>query len=205
MRKFIHLIYHVIWLFAFRFKTNVITLSFKLELWLNNVGCGNGIKAVNGIPLLYIHSKCTKCRIGNRVTFRSYQDVCWNSKCYLQVKKDATFIIGDNSGLSGTMIFCSDKIEIGNNVMIGGGCRIFDTDFHPIESFKRLDQKLVNSGKSAPVYIADNVFIGTNCIIGKGVRIGQGSVIAAGSVVVKSVPANEIWGGNPARFIRKID
>jgi acetyltransferase-like isoleucine patch superfamily enzyme len=172
---------------------------------LNNVDLGNGIKAINGIPLLYIHYKCALCKIGNGVTFRSYQDVCWNSKCYLQVKKDATFIIGDNSGLSGTMIFCSDKIEIGDNVMIGGGCRIFDTDFHPIQASKRLSPKTVNDGAKAPVIIEDNVFIGTNCIIGKGVRIGQGSVIAAGSVVVKSIPANEIWGGNPARFIRKID
>ena len=49
------------------------------------------------------------------------------------------------------------------------------------------------------------MFIGTSCIIGKGVTIGENSVIAAGSVVVKNVPSNEIWGGNPAKFIRKIN
>jgi acetyltransferase-like isoleucine patch superfamily enzyme len=38
----------------------------------------------------------------------------------------------------------------------------------------------------------------------KGVTIGADSVIAAGSVVVKSVPAGEIWGGNPAKFISVI-
>ena len=29
-------------------------------------------------------------------------------------------------------------------------------------------------------------------------------MIGAGSVVTKDVPANELWFGNPAKFIRKI-
>ena len=51
----------------------------------------------------------------------------------------------------------------------------------------------------------DDVFIGANCYIGKGVIIGDRSIVAAGSVVVKSIPADEIWGGNPAKFIKKIN
>ena len=30
------------------------------------------------------------------------------------------------------------------------------------------------------------------------------SIIGAGSVVTKNVPDNEVWVGNPARFIRKL-
>lgn len=53
--------------------------------------------------------------------------------------------------------------------------------------------------------ICDDVFIGCRSIILKGVTIGARSIIAAGSVVTKDVPADEIWGGNPAQFIKKIN
>lgn len=52
--------------------------------------------------------------------------------------------------------------------------------------------------------ICDNVFIGAKCIILKGVTIGENSVIGAGSVVTKNVPANQIWAGNPAKFIKNV-
>lgn len=205
MRKLVHFIYYAIWLLLFKLKNFICTYVLHLKLIANNVTYGTSLKAVNGVPLIYIHNKAFKCRLGNNVTLRSCLDVCWNSKINIIVKRNAALIIGDNTGISGSLIYCSESIEIGNNVMIGGGCRIFDTDFHPISVAKRLDPKTINEGKSAPIYIEDNVFIGTNCIIGKGVRIGKGSVLAAGSVVVKSISANEIWGGNPAKFIRKID
>ena len=37
----------------------------------------------------------------------------------------------------------------------------------------------------------------------QGVNIGNGAVVAAGAVVTKDIPENEVWGGVPARFIRK--
>jgi acetyltransferase-like isoleucine patch superfamily enzyme len=55
----------------------------------------------------------------------------------------------------------------------------------------------------SPVYIEDNVWIGSNCTIGKGVTIGTGSIIAANSFVNKSIPANSIAGGVPAKIIKK--
>lgn len=55
----------------------------------------------------------------------------------------------------------------------------------------------------AKVTIGDRVFIGMNTLIIQPVIIGDGAVIAAGSVVNKDIPVNEIWGGNPVKFIRK--
>lgn len=51
--------------------------------------------------------------------------------------------------------------------------------------------------------IENDVWIGNNVIVKAGVKISNGSVIAAGSVVTKDVPPYEIWGGNPAKFIKK--
>ena len=53
------------------------------------------------------------------------------------------------------------------------------------------------------VYIGNNVFIGANTIITKAVTIGNNVLIGAGSIVTKDIPDNEVWAGNPARFIRK--
>lgn len=47
------------------------------------------------------------------------------------------------------------------------------------------------------------LFIGAHSIILKGVTIGECAIIGAGSVVTKDVGDDEIWGGNPAKCIRK--
>lgn len=46
--------------------------------------------------------------------------------------------------------------------------------------------------------------IGAGSIIIAGVIIGENSVIGAGSVVTKDIPADELWFGNPAKFVRKL-
>ena len=53
------------------------------------------------------------------------------------------------------------------------------------------------------VHIGDHVFIGMNTLIVNAVNIGDNAVIGAGSIVTCDIPANEIWAGNPAKFIRK--
>lgn len=57
--------------------------------------------------------------------------------------------------------------------------------------------------KTGIVELCDNCFIGANTVICNAVRIGENAIVGAGSVVTKDIPDNEIWGGNPARFIKK--
>ena len=42
-----------------------------------------------------------------------------------------------------------------------------------------------------------------NTLVVKPVTIGERAIIGAGSVVTKDIPANEVWAGNLAKFIRK--
>jgi acetyltransferase-like isoleucine patch superfamily enzyme len=120
----------------------------------------------------------------------------------LLFKNKGAFIeIGDSTGISNAMIAAYEHVFIGNNVSIGAGVKIMDTDFHPID----LDQRIRNVNiPHRPVRIEDGAFIGTEAMILKGVTIGAESVIGAGSIVAKSVPPGEIWAGNPAKFIKKL-
>lgn len=54
-----------------------------------------------------------------------------------------------------------------------------------------------------PPVIEDKVWIGANVIVLRGVRICTGAIVAAGAVVTRDIPANQIWGGVPAKFLRE--
>ena len=126
-----------------------------------------------------------------------------NRKCKLLIYKNALLEIEGPLSMSNTTIVVTKHIKIGHNVMIGGGCFIVDSDFHSMDynHWGTPDDEIFM--KRQDVIIGNNVFIGMNSIILKGVSIGDGAIIAAGAVVSKSIPANEIWGGNPAKFISK--
>lgn len=53
------------------------------------------------------------------------------------------------------------------------------------------------------IILKENAYIGCRTVICKPVTIGKNAVVGAGSVVTKNIPDNEVWAGNPARFIRK--
>lgn len=125
------------------------------------------------------------------------------------VRKDTELIIGDNCGFSSICISVHDSIRIGSNVIIGANTRLNDSNGHCINYLeRRMERRYKDWSKlnidHAPIVIEDDVFIGACCIISKGITIGARSIVAAGSVVVKSIPPDEVWGGNPAKFIKKL-
>ena len=87
-------------------------------------------------------------------------------------------------------------ITIDDGVMIGPNVRIV-TDNHDFQDRMVLRCK--------PVHIGKNAWIGVGAIILPGVTVGENAVIAAGAVVTKDVEPNTIVGGNPAKFIKRID
>lgn len=125
----------------------------------------------------------------------------------IKVQRKGKLFIGMNFGISPSSVHVWESIHIGSYVNIGAGCLIMDTDFHSLDPILRSSPEGGEPGqyvRTCPIEIEDYAFIGARSIIGKGVTIGENSIIASGSVVVKSVPKNEVWGGNPAKFIRKI-
>ncbi|MCM1332615.1 MAG: acyltransferase [Bacteroides sp.] len=135
---------------------------------------------------------------------------CLRGSC-IQIDDGATIKIGNYTGMSDVSLWARKGIEIGNYVTIGAGTIINDSNSHSLdyrerrkERSSKIDYSLLNLHRKK-IIIENDVFIGANCIIGKGVKIGKRAIIAAGSVVSKDVPCDEIWGGNPAAFKRKID
>lgn len=116
-------------------------------------------------------------------------------------KEEAILTIGDNVGISNSCIVCWNKITIGNNVVIGGSVKMWDTNFHSLDSTIRTSNNDTDI-RTSPIIIEDNVFIGGGTIILKGVTIGENSVISAGSVVTKNIPPNVIAAGNPCVVIK---
>ena len=202
MRKLLQFFYKALWITKFRLLNIIYTRLFRIILFVNKVEFGMKVRAYGAIPMVRINNKSGTISIGSNCIFNNYNDAGWYSKCSIWVRKNAELHIGNSTGFNGVMIYAANSIEIGSNVKIGGGTRLFDTDFHPLDYIQR--RITVEGSRTSPVKIEDDVFIGTNCIICKGVTIGARSIIAAGSVVVKSVPADEIWGGAPARLLRKI-
>lgn len=177
---------------------------FKIKLKGNMIEYGKNVICKNSCPDIWRkYSKTSYVKLGNNVTFNSYGAHSWFCKCKLLIQKDGNLIIGDNSGLNGVMIYCSNSIEIGKYVNIGGSCRISDSNHHPLNYISRRENRY-DEIKSSPIKIEDDVFIGANCIIGKGVTIGARSIISAGSVVIKDIPSDVIAGGNPCKVIKSL-
>ncbi len=161
-----------------------------------------------GIPFLQLKAGA-KIVVGKNLKLNNgeiFNPIGRQSKCVIEVISNAELILGGNIGISSSCIICSKKIVIGNNVKIGGNVCIYDTDFHSLDYLTRRDAVKDKEEQSfKEVNIGDDVFIGAHSIILKGVSIGSRSIVGAGSVVAKSIPADEIWGGNPAAFIRQIN
>ncbi len=94
-------------------------------------------------------------------------------------------------------------IEIGENCLLSGGVTFINHD-RSIRVFQNLG-KGKDLHKFGRIKIGNNCFIGAKAMILPGVTIGDNVIVAAGAVVTKSIPDNEIWGGNPAHFITTID
>jgi len=173
----------------------------QINFKINGFTVGKGLSTAG---LIHLSGRKGSLTIGNNVTINSASwanPIGCGSKTCINIIEPGRVIIGNNVGLSNVSISCYQSVVIKDNVLIGSGCCIIDTDFHPLKLSERQEKKPV---VSRPVIIEENVFIGAGSFILKGSQIGVNSIIGAGAVVCGNIPPNQIWAGNPAKFIRDL-
>lgn len=117
------------------------------------------------------------------------QRVRAHSGVKIKVRKNACLVIDDDVSFNyNCMVFCRDRIEIGEGVEFGPGVLIYDHD----HDYKTAGG--IKAGKFivSPVKIGANVWIGANTVILRGSVIGENAVIGAGSIIKGTVPAGSV-------------
>ena len=107
------------------------------------------------------------------------------------VKIGRPLVFGSNIFID--VLFCD--VTIGDDVLLAGYDRIVS------HSNVRYGWK-IDEGDRSPVVIKNRARISMDVDILPGVTIGENSVIAAGAVVNKSIPANCMAAGVPARVVK---
>ena len=136
--------------------------------------------------------------IGNNFTLRDSSKI----DCIGVLANPAEGVsVGDNVGISeNCFLQIRGFLQIGDDVIIGPNSTII-TENHIHDDIK-VPIRLQGT-KRKGVIIGDGVWIGAGCTILDGVNIGDHAIIAAGAVVVGDVTAYSIFGGIPARLIKR--
>ena len=184
-------------------RVNLINAIGKLYLRYKGVQYGKGLR-LYGIPRVSI-AKGAKIILGDNVTIvSSYSEnlvgLSWKT-ILCSARPGSILKIGNNSGLSGAVLYAMEAIYIGDFVNIGRNVSIYDTDFHPLDAQDRR-KHIETRIHTAPVYIGNDAFVGAYAIILKGVNIGKRAIVGAGSVVAEDVAEDTVVAGNPAQKIK---
>lgn len=172
--------------------------------------------------IFFSHSGADRFKIGGKIYFDKSSII----------EERVGFYGGDQICTIGTMSYLAFvPRKYGTELQVGRYCSLGPIEIpgprHPVEAtstsvfcynrshsfakdlYEELDARNVEytapvrSTRKGPVVIRNDVWVGGNVVINPGLTIDSGSVIAANSVVTRNVGAYEIWGGNPARLIKR--
>lgn len=178
-----------------RFKVykNCININADIKTGMIIIGMENGSFAMAKQKKSYIgfNSNCKgkitfngKCRIANGVIINI---------------SNGNIIFGNNfTSNANLLVSCANKIQFGDNNIIGWNCSFLDNDGHKILK----DNIQVNITK--PIIIGDNVWFSANSSVLKGASIANNTVVAYNSCVLNKFKNGEcIIGGYPAKIIKE--
>ena len=121
--------------------------------------------------------------------------------------------IGENCNICSHCLI-ENNVKIGNNVTVKSGVQLWDGITLEDNVFVGANVTFTNDkyprSKSADwqcltTIVKKGASIGAGSTILCGITIGENAMIGAGSVVTKDIPAGELWVGNPAKFVRRIN
>lgn len=121
--------------------------------------------------------------------------------------------IGENCNIC-AHCFIENDVVIGDNVTVKCGVYLWDGVTLEDHVFVGSNVSFTNdrfpraknsNWKLEPTIVKRGASIGAGSSILCGVTIGEYAMIGIGSVVTKDVPAGEVWVGNPARFLKRIE
>lgn len=207
---------------------NSVTISMLIELSLDKATClfrGFLLLLRFKNPKFIMLGKGTKFQYISKIKWGKFVKI--DDHVHLSGLAKGWLEIGDNVGIGAySRIIVStsynnigEYIKIGNNVGLGefaylggaGGLEIGDEciigqylSCHPENhNYESNDLAIRFQGTTRKgIKIGRNCWIGSKVTVLDGVEIGDDCVIAAGAVVTKSMPANSVIGGVPAKVIK---
>lgn len=127
--------------------------------------------------------------------------VAWDANVYASVKIWAPWRLkmGHHSCLGPEVICYNQDWIILEDDAIVSQYSYLCTASHDVEKQNTANDSLI----IAPIVVKKKGWVGSRAYIGLGVCIGENAIVGATASVYKSVPANTIVGGNPAKILKE--
>jgi acetyltransferase-like isoleucine patch superfamily enzyme len=119
---------------------------------------------------------------------------------FVEVQKNAR--IGKNCKISSHTFIC-EGVTIEDDVFVGHGVT-FINDSYPRATTAEGGLQTEADWKVETTVIKKGASIGSGVTVLSKITVGERAIVGAGSVVTRSVPADTIVAGNPARVLRAV-
>lgn len=167
-------------------------IRFNLRKYLIGFDCANMfLQRTDKISILLI-LKANGAKIGSNCDLET-------GLIFHNCKNYSNLIIGNNCHIGKNCFFdLRDEIIIEHNVVISMQCTLIT---HMDISKSDLSKQYPSISKK--IVLRNNSYIGARTTVLMGVEVGEGSIMGASSLVNKSIKSNSIYGGIPAKKIKK--
>jgi acetyltransferase-like isoleucine patch superfamily enzyme len=181
-------------LFIREFKYKNSQFKKRVAMLKKNLICSPNSKL--NYPRVSSIQNGLSCSLGTYSIIDISDDINFPSLCGKLILGNNVYI-GEQCNIRAS----GSEIKIGSQTMIANNVIIVSAN-HKTALGMPMCLQAYDENKSG-VKIGEDCWIGAHSTILPGATIGDGVVIAAGAVVRGTIPSFTIWGGVPAKFIKK--